>query len=119
MAGDINGIIDIEIFIDEFIKRLKKDKILATRLDIYINGRLKIETKTMYSFWNKLLFARGFFKGKPFQHIPEVVIEIKHYEKLIKYFKESIDENYSGVNAELAKSRAQSIALFFMNKTLA
>lgn len=114
--SEITGIIDIEIFIDNFLKKVEEDTMLTILLETYLKGQHKIKREKIYAFWNLLLFGKGGLNAKPFKHNPKVYLNSKQFEVLLNYFYDSIDSDYQGFKADLAKNRAKAIANLFQTK---
>ena len=113
---DINGIVDIKIFMNDFLKKVESDPILEISMELYLKGRLKIKPERIYAFWNLLLFGEKGFKGKPFKHKPKIILQESHFVKLVTFFNEILDAYYEGPNVDLAKERAQTMANLFQAK---
>ncbi|MEE9437717.1 MAG: group III truncated hemoglobin [Saprospiraceae bacterium] len=113
---DITTEEDIKLMVDRFYDKVNED----AELSYIFNHFAKVDWEThlpkMYSFWKKLLFAKGDYKGNPFQaHIPLPVSAV-HFEKWVALFVENMDELFAGEIAENTKLRAKSIAHVFQSK---
>lgn len=68
----------------------------------------------MYDFWESTLFHSANYSGNPMRvHInlnQKARIRDRHFERWLALFNETVDELYTGTVAELAKTRALSIA---------
>ena len=70
--------------------------------------------ETITDFWNGILFNDSAYKGNAMQpHISlnrTIPFKKEHFKVWLHHFSTSIDENFSGQIAEMAKVRALSIA---------
>lgn len=70
----------------------------------------------MYSFWCSMLLGEQSYRGNPLQRHMALPIGAEHFNRWLLLFGETIDENFSGVNAGEMKMRAQAIARVFQIK---
>ncbi|HEX7366036.1 MAG TPA: group III truncated hemoglobin [Pelobium sp.] len=112
---DIEGLDDIKVFVDDFYGRVRNDDFIGpVFLRAIANWEPHLEQ--MYRFWNAALFGVAGFRGNPFAKHAPLGIEQKHFDRWLKLFAETIDNNFEGVVAEEAKSRAQMMAVMFMKR---
>ena len=75
---------------------------------------MKNHMPKMYDFWETTLFHKAVYKGNPMQIHTEVnkkfSMKKEHFHRWLELFNTTVDELFSGENAELAKTRALSIA---------
>ena len=68
----------------------------------------------LVDFWEQMLFNKGEYQKNVLQIHMDVNSKLnftpQHFTIWLKYFNLSIDENFSGTNAENMKTRALSIA---------
>ena len=68
----------------------------------------------LVDFWEQMLFNKGDYKKNVLQIHLDINSKLnftqQHFTIWLKYFNLSIDENFSGLNAENMKTRALSIA---------
>lgn len=111
---DLETRADIQLLIDSFYEKVRKDDVIG-----YIfNNIAKVDwdhhLPIMYAFWDGVLFQRGGFKGNPMtthMRLNQLVPLTKtHFARWVALFTATVDELFSGLNAETAKQRAQSIA---------
>jgi hemoglobin len=62
-----------------------------------------------------LLEERTYF-GSPFPPHAKLPVEKAHFDRWLKLFEETLDENFSGTKAEEAKWRAEKMAEMFQHK---
>jgi len=68
----------------------------------------------MYSFWETILFGQMSYKGNPMAvHFPinqMEAMEKRHFERWLKLWKQTIEENFTGQNASIAITKSENIA---------
>ncbi|MDY7395403.1 group III truncated hemoglobin [Aureibaculum sp. 2210JD6-5] len=112
---DIKNRKDIHFLISEFYKKLLSDDLVHHFFeDIIEQNHLEEHLEVITDFWNGILFNTTDYnrnamqphldlnKKKPFKN--------EHFKRWLKHFTTSIDENFKGEKAEMAKTRALSIA---------
>ena len=110
---DITDRNDVIKFVDRFYDKVKEDALLGPEF-AHVNWLHHLPV--MYSFWSSMLLGEQSYRGNPLQkHLP-LPIGTVHFNRWLQLFKETIDENFSGVNAEEVKVRAQAIARVFQIK---
>ncbi|NND08968.1 MAG: group III truncated hemoglobin [Saprospiraceae bacterium] len=117
---DISSSDDIARLMERFYKKMLADPDLA----IIFHSIAKIDPAAhlprLVEFWNSILFQTGSYRGNAMEmHLvlhQKYPLTAKHFDKWLYFFRESIDELYSGPKADLALERAQSIALLMQHK---
>lgn len=113
---DIEGITDIQLFVDEFYAKVRKDELIGPVFSAVIRGDWQPHLDRMYAFWNAALFSVPGFKGNPFaRHIP-LGISQEHFDRWLVLFAATINEHFEGPMAEDAKNRAELMAIMFVSK---
>lgn len=111
---DIETRKDIEILVDSFYKKVLKDETIGYIFKDVANINLEKHMPTMYDFWETTLFHSSVYKGNPMNiHLKLNKVETltkAHFEQWLALFNETVDELFQGEKAELAKTRALSIA---------
>jgi len=105
---------DIEFLVNEFYKKVQKDELIG----FFFNDVAKVDWSKhlpkMYSFWETLLFGKPVYKGNPMAvHFPVnrmAAMEKHHFERWLKLWTETVNENFSGEMADLAIYKANNIA---------
>ena len=76
----------------------------------------------LVDFWEQMLFNKGDYKKNVLQIHLDINSKLnftqQHFTIWLKYFNLSIDENFSGLNAENMKTRALSIATVMQIKII-
>jgi len=70
----------------------------------------------MYKFWGTQLIGTGDYAGRPFPPHEELHINKEHFERWIALFLETVNENFIGDVAEIAKAKGRNIAAIFQHK---
>lgn len=111
---------DIEFLIDSFYKKVIKDETIGFFFTEVEKLDLEAHMPTMYDFWESIIFQKPGYRGNPMQkHIAlnaQHSIEKIHFDQWLGLFRETVDEFFDGGNAELAKTRALSIATMIQIK---
>lgn len=116
MKPDLKTDEHIRLMVDSFYDKVNQDEILSYVFNDFSKVNWEEHLPRMYAFWNKILFAKGDYKGNPFQkHIP-LPVEKAHFDRWIALFDQNMDEHFQGSVAEDAKLRARSIAHIFQSK---
>lgn len=123
MKKDIENREDLYLIVSDFYKMLLNDSDL-----IHFFEKFK-ETETLekhlgilVDFWDNILFYSGTYQKNAMQ--PHINLHrIKpfsklHFELWLKYFSESVDKNFTGINSETIKNRALSVATVMRIKTI-
>ncbi len=72
--------------------------------------------ETLYDFWETLLFRKTNYTGAPFPKHAVLPVAKEHFDRWLRLFVETIEENFAGPKAEEAKGRALSIADTFARR---
>ncbi len=117
MKQDIQGRKDIEHLVNEFYEKVKKDDLLSGYFS-HVNWNKHLPL--MYSFWeNTLLFTGGYFGNPLKSHQTFHKFKPLNEELFLRWqelFIKSVDEQFAGEKAELAKQRAMSISTVMLMK---
>lgn len=113
-TSDIRGRSDIERFVRDFYRQAAMDEVLGPIFAAAgMNWNAHIET--LVEFWSWQLFARRGYEGNPLRaHEPvhaRTPFAAEHYERWLVLFGETIDNSFSGPVADLAKARADKMAV--------
>ncbi len=102
------------MLVDSFYARVNEDKLLGP----VFNDIAKVDWEThlpkMYDFWESIVFNNAIYRGNPMQAHIDVhrltQLSKEHFDRWLQLFKATVDDLFSGTNAELIKVRAESIA---------
>jgi hemoglobin len=110
---DIKTKEDIAFFVDLFYtKVLKNDdlKVFFSKLDF------EAHLPKMIHFWAFVLLDEPNYTTNVTEKHMKMPLKKEHFDIWIQLFKETIDENFSGEKAEMAKQRAYTISWTISNK---
>jgi hemoglobin len=113
---DIQTQADIRTLVDRFYEKVNRDALLAPIFNEVAGVDWPSHLATLYSFWETMLFGTGTYQGAPFPKHSVLPVEKAHFDRWLKLFLETVDENFSGPKAEEAKGRALSIADTFARR---
>jgi hemoglobin len=120
MKKDITDEHDIRALIDAFYLRVRQDDVIGHIFNDIANVDWEHHLPKMYAFWSFLLLGKDAYRGNPFdvhQKLnKKVLLTGDHFNRWIKIFTETVDENFSGLRAEEAKNKAKLIALTWQPK---
>ncbi len=115
MLKDIQNREDISLIMKEFYVKLLDDKLVKHFFeDIIQQNHLEHHLETITDFWNSILFNDTTYQKNAMQ--PHLILnKIKpfkkvHFKTWLHHFNSSVDENFKGEKAQMAKTRALSIA---------
>jgi hemoglobin len=111
---DIQDRNDIEIMVNLFYEKVKQDDLIGYIFNDLVKVDWNKHLPVMYEFWEGVIFFTGGYTGNPMithrklNHVVNLTPD--HFKRWLKLFLATVDENFEGDKAELAKQRAQSIA---------
>ena len=115
MSKDIQNREDILLVMNEFYIKLLNDTVVKHFFDdILRENHLEQHLETITDFWNGILFNDTAYQKNALQ--PHLILnktkpfEKIHFKTWLQHFNSTIDENFKGEKAEMAKTRAISIA---------
>jgi hemoglobin len=116
--SDIREKQDIVVLIDAFYSQVRKDPLLSPVFQrrIPTDAAWPPHLKTMYSFWNTLLFGQDDYHGNPFPKHVGLEVDAEHFDRWLGYFHQTVDLYFSGVKADEAKAKATKMRLLFEHK---
>ena len=121
MKKDIAGREDLLMLMKSFYEKLLSDSSISYLFTDIANIHLEHHLPVLVDFWDSILFQSDTYRKNALQ--PHLDLHRKspltphHFETWLRYFKESVDENFSGDNAFIIKERATSIATVMQIKT--
>jgi hemoglobin len=111
---DITTRADIEKLIIRFYEKVKTDDVIGFIFTEVVKMNWPHHIPLIVDFWETILLDNPVYKSNAMEvHYTlnrKVRLEEKHFNKWLKLFVETIDELYVGKVADLAKTRARSIA---------
>lgn len=112
----INELEDIKLLVDRFYDKVRKDALLAPVFADRISSRWAAHQEKMYRFWQTVLLEEHTYFGSPFAPHALLPVDKVHFDRWLKLFYETLDENFSGATAEEARWRAARMAEMFHYK---
>lgn len=114
MKNDIDTKADIELLVNSFYEKVRKDAIIGYIFNDVVKVNWQKHLPVMYTFWENVLFYTGGYDGNPVEmhkHLHRVTpLHREHFKQWEKLFTETVDELFEGEKATLAKQRAISIS---------
>lgn len=104
---------DIIKIVDSFYNKIRQDELIGPIFTVQAKVNWDEHLPKLYNFWDDLLFGENNYQGRPFPPHFKLNLKIEHFERWLKLFIETIDENYAGLKADEMKNRALRIALNF------
>lgn len=106
---------DIELIVNQFYAKVRQDPLIGPIFNDVARVDWNEHLPKITNFWCALILGEHSYHGRPFPpHIP-LQLEIAHFERWLKLFNETVDENFKGLQAEAIKNRALAIAKNFLN----
>ncbi|MBK8685544.1 MAG: group III truncated hemoglobin [Bacteroidetes bacterium] len=114
MKRDIETKEDIKKLVDQFYEFVKADRQIGRFFTVVVAVDWKKHLPKMYSFWEQVIFGSGEFRGNPMATHATIhtksPLSSEDFEQWLFLFKKNADELFEGLNTELVKQRAESIA---------
>jgi hemoglobin len=122
MKNDIASRKDIEILVDEFYSKIKKDEQIGFIFSDIARVNWEKHLPVMYDFFENMLFYTGTYTGNPMElhkHINRLFpLTEAHFRQWNQLFSTTVDELFEGTTANLVKQRAKSIAAVMQIKII-
>lgn len=114
MKQDISSRKDIELLVKEFYDKLLVDRVVGYLFTDVVELDLDEHLPRLVDFWEAQLLGGDNYTGNPMRvHLQlhqKSALKQEHFERWLQHFNETVDANFSGMKAHLAKERALSIA---------
>jgi hemoglobin len=95
------------------------DKLLASPIKHhFLDLDLKEHLPHIESFWNAVLFPDHTYAQNLVEKHTRLALQKEDFKIWLKHFTETVDELFSGPNAEMVKNRAAGIAYIMQKKLL-
>jgi len=119
---DIQSRADIELLVNTFYRKVQKDEVISHFFNQVISLDWNKHIPVMYDFWESILLDQHNYHGSPMpKHISlneKSPMTKEHFERWLQLFSNNVDELFAGPKAELAKTRALSIATVMRIKVI-
>ena len=86
--------------------KVREDDLLADIFNGVIQDRWPEHLDKMYRFWQTVLLEEHTYYGSPFVPHAKLPVSKAHFEHWVGLFEQTVDEHFSGSNAERAKWQA-------------
>jgi len=118
--NDIETREDLEILLSKFYSKLLSDNTISYIFTDVAKINLESHLPKIIDFWNLSLFGKGDYSNNVMKiHLDlnvEEKLDEKHFKTWLNHFYDTVDENFSGKNSEIIKTKALSIATFMQIK---
>ena len=116
MKQEIKTTEQVKELVDKFYEKVNADNLLSPVFNSEAKVNWEAHLPKMYKFWGTQLIGTGDYSGRPFPPHEELHIYKEHFERWIALFLETVNENFIGEVAEIAKEKARNIAAIFQHK---
>jgi hemoglobin len=107
---DIETRSDIEKLMQSFYEKVLKDDVIGFIFTDVARLDLKHHLPIITDFWENVLFNTGVYSRNAmaphFNLNAKIKFQPQHFERWLKLFCETVNENFSGARADLAITRA-------------
>lgn len=122
MKKDITTREDIELLVDTFYDKVKKDAVIGFIFTDLAKVNWEKHLPIMYNFFENMLFYTGSYTGNPMELHKKInnylQLTTQHFNQWESLFSATVNELFEGEKAELAKQRAISISKIMQLKIL-
>lgn len=106
----------VKLLVNDFYGKIREDDLLKEIFNNVIEDKWPQHLEKMYSFWQTVLLDQHTYHGSPFLQHVNLPVEKEHFNRWLKLFEETVDEHFTGVNAEKAKWQGHRMAEMFQHK---
>ena len=114
MKQDILNREDLLLLMDRFYSKAMTDQSIGHYFTEIVPLNLQKHIPVITDFWETILFDTGKYFGNTMKVHDDLheksPFKSEHFNRWMAMFKETVDENFQGNNAEKIKQRAISIA---------
>ena len=111
---DLAGRPDIETLVNAFYERVRGDALLGFIFDEVARTDWQAHLPKMYAFWETVMFRSGGYTGNPLaahaKLVPLTAMGRPQFDRWLELFRATVDDHFSGENAEHIKSCAADMA---------
>lgn len=116
MVKEIEDIEDVKLLVNTFYDKIQVDSLLGGIFHAILEGKWDKHLPIMYRFWQTVLLKEHTYQGSPFRPHAKLPVEKAHFDRWLKLWHETLDENFVGEGVFLAKKQAGVMAEMFMHK---
>ena len=114
MKKELEGEKDIELLVNSFYDRVKKDEQIGFIFNQIIGSDWSHHLPLMYKFWSSVLLNKAGYEGNAVKkHVDidkKIPLEKEHFERWLQLWNTTVDDLFSGETAANAKNRAMLMA---------
>ncbi|MBI1185060.1 sec-independent protein translocase TatC [bacterium] len=118
--NDIENAEDISRLVRLFYDKAMKDELISHFFTKVVQLNLETHLPLISSFWEATLLGQTAYRGNPMLKHMELnrksPMKPEHFERWLKLWYQTVDENFAGQTAENAKSKATQIASLMLYK---
>lgn len=111
---DIRSRDEVIVLVNRFYDKVRVDDTIGYIFEDVFKVNWETHMPVMYDFWESVLFYTANYTGNPMiihRQLNNVVsFTPEHFKRWLQLFHATVNENFEGEKAELAKQRATSIA---------
>jgi hemoglobin len=113
---DIQHLTDVEILVNTFYDRIRKDELLGPIFNERLEHRWDEHIEKLVRFWQTILLGEHTYHGYPFHPHATMPISETHFSHWINLFHSTVNDLFQGPVAEEAKNRGKLMAGIFQHK---
>ena len=118
--NDIQTQKDLYLLVDEFYKKLLSDNSISYIFTDIVKIKIEEHLPILVTFWSQAILGTGGYT----RNLTQIHLDIDKKEPLtpelfaiwLNHFNTTVDENFTGVNAEKIKTQALSLATIMQIK---
>lgn len=111
---DLEGRAGIEKLVNAFYERVRSDDLIGFIFDEVAGVDWDAHLPKMYAFWETVLFRSGGYSGNPLaahaRLVPLTAMGRPQFDRWLELFRATVDDLFSGENAEHIKNCAADMA---------
>lgn len=111
---------DVALLIQAFYEKARQDEQIGFIFNEVVSIDWEAHFPIMYDFWEGVLFNKHHYKRNPIKIHQDLHLKVPltkaHFDRWLALFMETIDVLFEGPIAEIAKTRALSIATIMQVK---
>lgn len=113
---DISTLDDIQLLVDTFYEKIRKDALLGPIFNEKIGDNWSDHLQRMYKFWQTVLLDEHTYFGAPFPPHAQLPVEMEHFNHWLSIFSDTVMSLFSGEKADKAVWQGQRMAEIFHSK---
>lgn len=111
---DLAGRPEIERLVNTFYDRVRGDDVLGFIFNDIAKTDWSVHLPRMYSFWEKVVFGQGDYRGNPLaahaRLVPQTTMGRTQFDHWLQLFRATVDSLFAGEKAEHIKRAAEDMA---------